>query len=148
MRTPVLLATLVGISIAAAACYAYRPVPVAPATGSRVRIVLTSAMSVSAMVPGREDTRRAIPGVLEATGRIEAAAGDTVALRLGELRTADGAVPGIADEVALVPTAQIARIEERRFQAGTTLLAGAGLSLVVFSTFIVLLIVVLVRSAA
>jgi hypothetical protein len=47
-----------------------------------------------------------------------------------------------------VPTAQIARIEERRFQAGTTLLAGAGLSLVVFSVFIVLLIVVVVRSAA
>lgn len=148
VRTPVLMATLLGISIAAGACYAYRPVPVAPATGTRVRIVLTSAMSVTAMAPGREDTRRAIPGVLEATGRIEAVAADTVALRLGELRTAAGAVPDVADQVAFVPTARIARIEERRFQAGTTLLAGAGLSLIVFSTFIVLLIIVVVRSAA
>jgi hypothetical protein len=148
VRTPVLLATLLGISIAAGACYAYRPVPVAPAAGSRVRIVLTSVALVTVMAPGREDTRRTIPGVLEATGRLEAAASDTVALRLGELRTAAGAVPDVADQVALVPTAQIARIEERRFQAGTTLLAGAGLSLVVFSAFIVLLIVVVVRSAA
>jgi hypothetical protein len=145
VRSPALLGSLLGISMALSACYAYRPVAVAPSGGSRVRVVLAGAASVTTMVPGREDTRRAIPGVLEANGRIQAAAGDTLALRLGELWTAAGAVPDVADQVALLPTAQIARIEERRFQAGTTLLAGAGVSLIALSTYIVLLTVALVR---
>ena len=144
----IVLATLPLLSLAAAGCYAYRPVAVAPVSGTRVRIVLVSAGTVIAMAPGRDDTRRTIPGVLEVAGTMEAAAGDTVALRLGELRTAAGDVPEMADLVALVPTSWIARIEERRFQAGTTLLAGTSLALVSFSTFVVLLIITLTKAAA
>lgn len=146
MRFPSLLGSLLGISIAVNACYAYRPVAVAPASGSRVRVVLASAASVTTMVPGREDTRRVIAGVLEANGRIQAAARDTLALRLGELQTAAGAVPDVQDQVALVPTAQIARIEERRFQAGTTLLAGTGFAMVALGTFVMLLIITLTKA--
>lgn len=138
---------LLGAMISAGACFAYRPAAVAPTAGSQVRIVLRSATAVATFVVGREDTRRTYPEVLEASGRIQAVAGDTVAVRLGELRTAAGAVPNVADQVALLPTAQIARIAQRRFQAGTTLLAGVGLSALAFTAYIVLLVVVLARAA-
>ena len=137
---------LLGAMIAAGACFAYRPVAVAPTAGSRVRIVLRSATAVAAFAPGREDSRRSYPGVLEASGRIEAAAGDTVAVRLGELRTAAGAVPDVSDQVALLPAAEISRIEQRRFQAGTTLLAGVGLSALAFAAYVMLLVVVLTKA--
>lgn len=139
------LVAMAGAAISAAGCYAYRPVGVAPATGSRVRIVLASATSITAVVAGREDARRAYSGILEASGSIAAAAGDTIALRLGELRTASGAVPDVSGQVAMVPTTQIARIEQRRFQAGTTLLAGAGFAMLALGTFIVLITATLVR---
>jgi hypothetical protein len=147
MRALPLLATLLGVTVWTAGCYAYRTVPVAPAAGTRVRVVLTGATPVIAMVPGREDTRRTFEGVLEAGGTIQAAAGDTVALVLGELRTAAGSVPDVAGRIALLPTARIGRIEERRFQAGTTLLAGTGVSLLVFTVFIVLLTATVVKAA-
>jgi len=137
---------LLGAMICAGACFAYRPVAVAPTAGSRVRIVLRSATAVAAFAAGREDVRRSYPGVLEASGRIEAAAGDTVAVRLGELRTAAGAVPDVADQVALLPAAEISRIEQRRFQAGTTLLAGVGLSALAFAAYVMLLVVVLTKA--
>lgn len=137
---------LLGALGAAAACYAYRSVPVAPAPGSRVRIVLISATTVATFGPGLEDRRRSYPGVLEAGGTLQAAAGDSVAVRLGELRTATGAVADVSGQVALVPTARIARIEQRRFQAGTTLLVGAGASLLALTVYVVILTVVLVRA--
>ena len=146
MRSPSLSFSLLAVALMAGACFAYRPVPVAPVAGTRVRIVLTSASDVTTMVPGRAETRRTVAGVLEATGRIEAAAGDTVALRLGELRTAGGAVTDVAEQVALLPSAAIARIEERRFQAWTTLLAGTGFAVLALSMFVVFLIFTLVKA--
>ena len=131
---------LLGALISASACYAYRTVAVAPAAGSRVRIVLASETTVATSEPGRDDVRRSHDGVLEAGGRILAASGDTIAVRLGELRTADGAVPDLTDHVALLPTSRIARIEQRRFQAGTTLLTGVGLSTLALGAFMILVI--------
>jgi len=130
-----------GAWFATTACYAYRPVALAPTPGSQVRIMFTSAIVVTTLGRGRPDsTRRTHPGVLEASGTIEAAASDTVALQLGELRTAVGSVPNVVGQVALVPTAQIARMEERRFQAGTTILAGVGVSALALAAYIILLI--------
>jgi hypothetical protein len=79
--------------------------------------------------------------VLEASGAIQAAASDTVALRLGELRTAAGPVPNVTDLVVMLPTARIARIEQRRFQAGTTILAGVGVFTLAAATYVIILIV-------
>jgi hypothetical protein len=110
-----------------------------------VRIVFTSAIIVTTVLPGPDSTRGAHPGVLEASGTIEAAASDTVALRLGELRTAVGALPNVVGQVALLPTAQIARIEERRFQAGTTALAGLGLSTIALGAYIIILIAAITK---
>ncbi len=136
---------LLGAWLTTTACYAYRPVALAPTPGSRVRIVFTSAIVVTTLQLGPDSTRRTHPGVLEASGTIQAAASDTVALHLGDLRTAAGSVPDVVGQIALLPTAQIARIEERRFQAGTTILAGAGLSTLALATYIILLIVALTK---
>lgn len=131
--------------LSAGACYAYRPVALAPAPGARVRIVFTSAIVAATFQPGPDSTRQIHPGVLEASGTINAAARDTVALHLGELRTAAGAVPGVSGRVALLPTAQIARIEERRFQAGTTVLAGVGASALALTALVILLTVAITK---
>lgn len=136
---------LVGAWLASAACYAYRPVALAPAPRARVRIVFTSAIIVTTLLAGPDTTRGTYPGVLEASGTIEAGARDTVALRLGELRTAVGALPNVAGQVALIPTAQIARIEERRFQAGTTALAGLGLSTIALGAYVIILIAAITK---
>jgi hypothetical protein len=85
-------------------------------------------------------------GVLEAIGTIEAAARDTIALRLGELRTATGSLPDVAGRVALLPTAQIAQIEERRFQAGTTALTGVSLSALALTVYLVLVIAAITKA--
>lgn len=111
-----------------------------------MRIVFTSALVVTTLGPGADSGRHTYSGVLEASGTIEAAASDTVAVRLGELRTAAGPVPNVSAQVALVPTAQIARIEERRFQAGTTLLGGVGLTALALGAYVVLLVVAITRS--
>ena len=134
-----------GVWLTATACYAYRPVALAPTPGSRVRIVFTSAIIVTTLRRDPDTTRGTYPGVLEASGTIEAAAGDTVALQLGELRTAGGSLPNVGGQVALVPTAQIARIEERRFQAGTTILAGVGVSVLALAAYVVLVIVAITK---
>ena len=136
---------LLGSVIATGACFAYRAVALAPTPGSRVRVVLATAMSVTTFAVGRENTRRSYPGVLEASGTIQAAAGDTVALLLGELRTVAGAVPNLSDQIALLPTAQIAGIEERRFQAGTTILVWVGASVLALATFVIVVTVALTR---
>lgn len=139
-------AALLGVSLTTSACYAYKPVALAPTPGSRVRIMFTTSIVATTLQPGSDSTRRTHPGVLEASGTIQAAASDTVALRLGELRTATGALPNVSGQVALLPTAQIARIEERRFQAGTTALAGVGVSALALTTLVILLIVDITRA--
>jgi hypothetical protein len=110
-----------------------------------VRIVFTSAIVVNTLRRGPDSTRRTHPGVLEASGTIEAAASDTVALQLGELRTAVGSLPNVVGQVALLPIAQIARIEERRFQAGTTILAGVGVSALALAAYVILLIAAITK---
>jgi hypothetical protein len=140
-------AVLFGVWITSVACYAYRPVALAPTPGSRVRIVFTNSIVVTTWQPGVDSTRRAYPGVLEASGTIQAAAGDSIALRLGELRTAAGPVSSVSDQIALLPTVQIARLEERRFQAGTTALAGVGALTLAAATFITIIIVAITRGS-
>jgi hypothetical protein len=141
-RLALVTACVVG---AGASCYAYRPVALAPVPGSLVRIVFTTSTTVVTFTPGPDSVRRSFPAVLEASGHIQAAAGDTVVLRLGELRTASGPVPDVSDQVALLPAAHIARIEERRFQAGTTVLAGVGLSALALATLLTIIIVALTK---
>ena len=147
MRTPWLVTPLLLIATLSAGCYAYRTVPVAPAAGSRVRIVLNAAASIAVMAAGRTDTRRSIADVMEAGGMMAASSADTVALQLGQLWTAAREVPDVAGEVALIPTSLISRIEERRFQAGTTLLAGAGFAVIATGVLMVLLIAMIVTAA-
>ena len=144
MRMTVQVA-LLGTWLTASACYAYRPVALAPTPGSHVRIVFTSSIVVATFQPGPDSTRHTHPGVLEASGTIQAAASDTVAIHLGELRTAAGSVPNMSGQVALLPAAQIARIEERRFQAGTTALAGVGASALALTALVILLIVAITK---
>jgi hypothetical protein len=110
-----------------------------------VRIVFASSITITTLLPGADGTRRPHPGVLEASGTIQAAAGDTVALRLGELRIATGSLPDVAGHVALLPTARIARIEEQRFQAGTTILAGVGVAVLALTAYVVLLTAALTK---
>lgn len=128
-----------------AGCYAYRPAGPAPAPESRVRVVLTSVTTVTTIASGRDSSRHSYAGVMEASGITESVAGDTLALRLGELRTATGPVPDVAGQVALLPADRIARIEQRRFQAGTTALAGVGLAALALATFVVVVIATLTK---
>jgi hypothetical protein len=137
---------LLAVVITTGACFAYRRAALVPEPGSHVRVVLTTAIAVTTHVPGPKNAHRVYPGVLEASGAIEAAAGDTVALRLGELRTAGGPVPDVSGQVAMLPTAHIARIEQRRFQAGTTILAGVGLFALAATTYVILLIVAITHA--
>jgi hypothetical protein len=78
-------------------------------------------------------------GVLEAGGVIQAASADTIALRLGELRTATASIPGVANQIALLPIARVARIEQKRFQPGTTVLVSVAVSVLALTAYIVLL---------
>ena len=129
----------------AVGCYAYRRVALAPAPRARVRVVFTSALVVTTMPSGPDSTRHTYPGVLEARGTIRAAAGDSVALLLDEVRTALGSVTSVAGQTALVPTAQIARIEERRFQAGTTALAGLGAAALALAVYVTIVIATITK---
>lgn len=144
MRTTI-QAALLTTWLTASACYAYRPVALAPAPGAHVRIVFASSIVVATFQPGPDSTRHTHPGVLEANGTIQAAAGDTLALHLGELRTAAGPVLDVSGQVALLPTAQIARIEERRFQAGTTALTGVGAAALALTAFVILVTVAITK---
>jgi hypothetical protein len=131
-----------------AACFAYRPAAPTPQPGARVRVVFATAIAVTTHAGGQEGAHRMYPGVLEASGTIQAAASDTLALRLGELRTAAGPIPNVSDQVAMLPTAQIARMEQRRFQAGSTILMGVGVVVVAATASILVLIVALTRAGA
>lgn len=130
----------------AVGCYAYRPVAVVPAPRARVRVVFTSALALTTLPSGPDSTSHTYPGVLEARGIIRAAAGDSVALLLDEVRTAQGSVANVAGQIALLPTAQIARIEERRFQAGTTALAGVGAAALALAAYIAVIIATITMS--
>lgn len=136
----VTLAVIVG-------CYAYRSASLPPAPGAEVRVILTTPTAVTSIVPGREGERLLHDGVLEASGVVRAAAADTIALRLGELRTAAGRVRGTDGRVALIPVARVAKIMERRFEAGRTALGGAGLLTLATSAFIILITITLTRAA-
>jgi hypothetical protein len=127
------------------ACFASKPVSTVPTPGATVRIVFKSAIDVTTVRPGVSDSRQSHGDVLEASGRVQAAAGDTIALRLGELRTASGAVSGVAGRVALLPTASVARIEERQFQAGRTALTGFAVATVALATFLVVVIAAMMK---
>jgi hypothetical protein len=137
---------LLAAAITTQACYAYRPAELTPEPGSRVRVVFTTAIAVTTYAGGRDTAQQVYPGVLEASGAIQAAASDTIALRLGELRTAAGPVPNVSDQVAMLPTAQVAHIEQRRFQAGATVLVGVGVLAVAATTYIVVIIAAITRA--
>jgi hypothetical protein len=141
-------AALLAALITTEGCFAYRPAPLTPEPGSRVRVVFTTAMAVTTNAADGDNSQRVYPGVLEAGGTVQAVGGDTLALRLGELRTAAGPVPGVSGRIALLPTGQIARIEQRRLMAGSTILLAAGVSILALTTLVVLLIVAVTRSAA
>ena len=138
-------AALLGCWLLAGGCYAYRQVMVVPAPEARVRVVLDRSTDVTTMPADRDSARTTYPDVLEANGTVVAATGDTIALRLGELRSITGKFPGTSGRTALVPAKRVVRIEERKFQAGTTFLGGLGLSLLAVGAFVVVITVALVR---
>jgi hypothetical protein len=141
--SPALLAAV----LTSGACYRYRPVAPPPAPGARVRVVFRNPLDVATLELGRDTTRRIHPGIFEASGTIEAATADTVALLLGQLRTRAGPLPSPSGEVALLPTSQIARIEERRFQPGTTLVAGVGAAALALTAYVVIAIVAITKAS-
>lgn len=139
-------AAFVGALLTNGACYRYRPLVLPPAPGAQVRMVFRAPLEVTTLQLGPDTTRQTHPGVFEASGRIKAATTDTIALLLGELRTSAGPLAAVAGQVALLPTSQIARIEERRFQAGTTLLAGAGAATIALTVYVFILIVTITKA--
>ena len=112
-----------------------------------MRIVLTTPTALVVFASSDSTDRREVAGVLEASGSVLAAAADTISLRLGELRTTNGAVPDMTSRVALVPVQSIASVNERRLDLGRTVLAGAGALLLVSTVAVVILIVTVVRAA-
>ena len=134
---------LLSVVMVTSACVGYRRVDTAPAPGSQVRIVLATALDVTAITS--TGTRETHAEILEVSGTIEAASADTVAVRLGELRTATGAIANLAGQTALLPVAHIARIEQRELQAGRTALAGIGLATLAVAGFLIVIIVALTK---
>lgn len=127
-------------------CYAYRQVPTTPVPTSQVRVVLRTARTLSTVPLPPDTVRRTYGGILEAGGVIQAAAGDSLSLRLGELRSATGPVEAVDGQVVMIATADIERLEERRFQAGGTALAGLGAAAVAMTVFFVVTIAAIIRS--
>lgn len=133
-------------ALLAGGCYAYREVPKSPVPASEVRVVFRTARTLST-VPVPPDTARHIyPGILEASGVIQAAAGDSLALRLGALRTATGPVGDADGAVVMIATADVERFEERRFQAGATALAGLGAAAIAMTAVFVITLSAIIRS--
>jgi hypothetical protein len=133
-------AALLSAVLATSGCYRYRPAVLPPAPGAQVRVVFRSPLDVTTLQLGPDTTRRIHLGIFEASGTIEAATADTVALLLAELHTRAGSLPSVVGQIALLPTSEIARIEERRFQPGTTLLVGAGAAALALTAYIIVLI--------
>ena len=129
-----------------AGCYAYREVPKTPVPASVVRVVFRTARTLSTVPVPPDTVRRVYAGILEASGVIQAAAGDSLALRLGEVRAATGPVGDADGQVVMIATADVERIEERRFQSGTTALAGIGAAAVALTVFFVVIISAITRS--
>ncbi len=125
-----LRAALFAAILVTGACFAYRPVAPAPTPGGEERIVLRTAVAVATVVDGGDGARRSYPDVMEVRGTVRGV-GDTLAIRLGELRTAAGPVPGVSGRIALLPATSIAEIRERRVQVGRTLLAVGGVALLI-----------------
>lgn len=135
--------TLVGIAFATAACFGYRRVESVPAPGARVRLVLVTASDIATVTAG--GTRERHARILEVHGTISASAEDTVAVRLGELRSESGALRGVKGRTALVATTAIGRLEQRRFLAANTALAGVGAMTLSITAFLVVIIISLTR---
>lgn len=129
-----------------AGCYAYRQVSLPPAPESRVRVIFRSPLILRTTPIAADSVEQTYSGVLEVTGVVQAAAGDSLALRLEDLRTAAGSVAGVSGRVVMVPTGAIARVEERRFQAGATALTGIGVATLALTTFLVFTIAAIMRS--
>lgn len=115
MRSALRIA-LLGIVVATGACSGYRRAATVPEPGARVRIVLTTAQDVATVAA--LGARQVHPGVLEVSGTMQAAAADTLAVRLGDLHTAAGALPGLTGQTALIPAAAIASMERRQLVVG------------------------------
>lgn len=139
------LVALCGAGLAAGGCFAYRPVSVAPAPGASVRVIFSGTAEVTTVGQAPDTARHVHWGVLEASGTMQAAGADTIALRLGELRTSAGPVAGESGRVALLPAAQVARIEVRKFQPVTTILTAGGVAAVALSAFLVVVLAAMIR---
>lgn len=129
-----------------AGCFGYRPSSLTPAPGATARIVLRSPRTIP-VAAGPGEQRRAYAQVLEARGTIVAVSGDTIALRLGELRTETGGIPSVSRDVVLLPAEAIDVVEVRHFQLGRTLGVGLGISVLAFTVLVVALIVTLTKAA-
>lgn len=138
---------LVGVLFLAAGCYGYRPVNLVPSPGASVRLVLVGATRIAVQPAASESVRARYDQVLEVSGTVEATSRDTVAIRLGELRTAAGPIAGSAHGVALVPLDRVSRVTERHLQAGRTLVGGAGVLLLATTVLVVVLIVTVAKAA-
>lgn len=138
------LAALAGLS--AAGCYTYREVPRTPIPTSAVRVVFKASQVLTTLPLAPDTIRHTYRGILEASGVVNAAAGDSLALRLGELRVATGSVGDVEGQVVMIATDAVARFEERRFQAGTTALAGVGAAALAMTALLVLTIAAIARS--
>ena len=144
-------AFVVAASTVSFACYGYQSVKTAPSPGADVRLTLKSASTIftSASTPSASPNERvAREGVFEVSGTLMAASGDTLVVRLGTLSTSRGAIGGVSNHVALIPADRIASIQERRFQAGLTLLGGVGLVFVATAVLLTILIVALTKIPA
>ncbi len=130
---------LVALVLVAAACFTYRPAAAPPAPGAHVRIVLRPGAAVETVPDGGDGARRSYPDVVEVHGTVRSA-GDTLAIRLGELSTATGAVPGESGRIALVPADAVAAHRERKLQLGRTLLLVGGLALLIETIAIALVV--------
>ena len=133
-------------ALLAGGCYAYREVPKTPVPTSLVRVVFRTRQNLSSVPIPPDTVRNTYDAILEASGVIEAAAGDSLALRLGELRGAGGSVGDVDGQVVMIATAEVERFEERRFQAGTTVLAGIGAAAVAMTVLLVVTISAITRS--
>lgn len=129
---------LLVLLLAGPACYRHLSVGTSPAPGADVRVVLVSSMEI--VTVGTAGARTTHVGVLEASGRVSAAAGDTLALRLGELRGVTRVIVADQGETALLPVSAIARVEQRRFSAGNTVVAGLGVVTLLTAAALLLII--------
>jgi hypothetical protein len=145
-RLPCTVGRAVLAGLLAAGCYAYRAVPTTPVPTSAVRVVFKTAQVLTTIPLAPDTLPRIYAGVLEASGVIEAGAGDSLAIRLGELRGATGSVGDVDGQVVMIAAAQVERFEERRFQAGTTALAGFGAAALALTALLVVTIAAIVRS--